>query len=55
MKKDQADKSLQEMEKAEEFVRKALAAISRKPVSESTIKAVARKVSKTMAGVVEDA
>jgi hypothetical protein len=55
MKKNQNEKNGHEIEKAEEFARKALAAISRKPVSETTIKAVARKVSKTMAGMLEQA
>jgi hypothetical protein len=55
MKKKQNEKSRQEMEKAEEFARKALTAVSREPVSETTIKAVARKVSKTMAGLLEHA
>jgi hypothetical protein len=55
MKKNQAEKKQQELDKAEEFARKALAAISRKPVSETKVRAVARKVSKTMAGVLERA
>jgi hypothetical protein len=55
MKKNQAGKKQQELNKAEEFARKALAAISRKPVSEAKVRAVARKVSKTMAEVLEHA
>lgn len=55
MKKNESEKKRQELEKAEEFARKALAAISRKPVSETKVRAVARKVSKTMAEVLEHA
>jgi hypothetical protein len=53
MKKKQAEKKRQELEKAETFARKALTAVSKKPVSETTVRAVARKVSKTMAEVLE--
>lgn len=55
MKKKLDEKKRQELEKAEEFARRAFAAISRRPVSETTIKAVAKKVSKTMAEVLEQA
>ncbi len=55
MKKNQSEKRRQEVERAEEFARKALAAISDKPVSETKVKAVAKKVSKTMAGMLEHA
>ena len=55
MKKNQSEKRRQEVERAEEFTRKALAAISDKPVSETKVKAVAKKVSKTMAGMLEHA
>jgi hypothetical protein len=55
MKKNQGEKKRQELEKAEEFARKALTAISRKPVSETKVRAVAKKVSKTMAEVLERA
>jgi hypothetical protein len=55
MNKDQSEKQRRELEKAEEFARRALSAISRKPVSKSKVRAVARKVSKTMAEVLEHA
>jgi hypothetical protein len=55
VKRKQEDKSRQELEEAQEFVRKALTALSDKPVSESKVRAVAKKVSKTMAGVLEHA
>jgi hypothetical protein len=55
MNKKQDNKRRQEIEKAEAFARKALSAISRKPVSETKVKAVARKVSKTMAEMLEHA
>lgn len=55
MKKKQDEKKRQELERAEEFARKALAAISGKPVSETKVRAVAKKVSKTMAEVLEHA
>ena len=55
MRKKQNEKRQQEFEKAEEFARKALTAISRKPVSETKVRAVARKVSKTMSEVLEHA
>ena len=55
MKKKQNENKREELEKAKEFARKALAAVSRKPVSETTVRAVARKVSKTMAEVLEHA
>jgi hypothetical protein len=55
MKKNATDKKRQELEKAEDFVRKALSAISRKPVSETKIRAAARKVSATMAKALENA
>jgi hypothetical protein len=45
----------QELVKAEEFVRKALAAVARKPVSETKVRAAAKKVSKTMTEVLEHA
>lgn len=40
---------------AERFARKALAAVSRKPVSETKVRTLAKKVSKTMAEVLERA
>lgn len=55
MKKKQNEKTRQDLAKAEEFARKALAAISDEPVSESKVRAVAKKVSKTMAEVLEQA
>jgi hypothetical protein len=55
MKKKQDEKSRQDLEKAEEFVRKALTATARKPVSETKVRAVAKKVSKAMAEVLERA
>jgi len=55
MKKNQTEKQRQDLEKAEQFARKALAAVSRKPVSETKVRAVARKVSKTMAEVLAHA
>lgn len=45
----------QQLEKAEAFARRALAAVSRKPVSETKVKAVARKLSKTMTEVLQHA
>jgi hypothetical protein len=48
------EKKQQELN-AENFARKALTAISRKPVSETKIRALAKKVSKTMAEVLERA
>jgi hypothetical protein len=41
----------QELERAEDFVRKALASVSHKPVSETKVRAVAKKVLKRMAKV----
>jgi len=38
----------EEIQKAEEFARKALTAVSRKPVSEAKVKQVAKKVARTM-------
>ena len=48
-------KKQEEREKAEQFVRKALAAVSKKPVSEAKVKAVAKKVSLAMLEVLEAA
>jgi hypothetical protein len=55
MKKNQTEQRRQELKEAEEFARKALSAVSRKPVSETTVRAVAKKISKTMAEVIERA
>jgi hypothetical protein len=55
MTKDKSDRKREEIAKAEEFARKALTAVSRKRVSETKIRAVAKKVSKTMAGILEHA
>lgn len=51
MTKAQKDQQRQEIQKAEEFARKALKAVSRKPVSEAKVRRVARKVAKTMSEV----
>jgi hypothetical protein len=48
-------KKQQEFARAEEFARKALRAVSRKPVSETKVRAVAKRVSQTMARVLEHA
>jgi hypothetical protein len=48
MTKAQKEKQQQEIQKAEEFARKALTAVSRKPVSEAKVKQVAKKVARTM-------
>ena len=53
--KNNAAKNQQELKKAEEFARKALSVVSRKPVSETKVRAVARKISKTMAEVLAHA
>jgi hypothetical protein len=55
MTKAQIEKKREGVARAEEFARKALTAISRKPVSESKVRAVAKRVSKTMAEVLEHA
>ncbi len=54
MSKNRAD-SKQQLQRAEEFARKALSAVSRKPVSETKVKTVARRISKTMAEVLQHA
>lgn len=41
----------QEIKRAEEFARKALNAVSRKPVSEAKVRQVAKKVARTMSEV----
>jgi hypothetical protein len=48
MTKSEKAKHRQEIQKAEEFARKALNAVSRKPVSEAKVKKVAKKVARTM-------
>jgi hypothetical protein len=55
MTKAEREKKKQEITKAEDFARKALKAVSRKPVSETKVRAVARKVSQTMAKMLEHA
>ena len=50
MTKAQKEKQKQEITKAEEFARKALSAVSRKPVSEAKVKQVAKKIARTMSG-----
>ena len=55
MTKTQREKQKLEITKAEEFARKALKAVAGKPVSETKVRAVARKVSQTMAKVLEHA
>lgn len=55
MKKTLTEKQRQELERAEEFARKALAAVSHKPVSETKVRAVAKKVSKRMAELLQHA
>jgi hypothetical protein len=49
------EKRQQELKKAEDFARRALAAVSRKPVSETKVRAVAKKISKTMSEVLAHA
>ena len=51
MTKAQKEQYKQEIQKAEEFARKALSAVSRKPVSEAKVKQVAKKVARTMSDV----
>lgn len=51
MTKTQKEKHKQEIQKAEEFARKALTAVSRKPVSEAKVRQVAKKVARTMSEV----
>jgi hypothetical protein len=51
MTKAQKEQHKQEIKKAEEFARKALTAVSRKPVSEAKVKQVAKKVARTMSEV----
>jgi hypothetical protein len=55
MTKQNVNKKREGIARAEEFARKALTAVSRKRVSETKIRAVAKKVSETMAGVLEHA
>jgi hypothetical protein len=55
MTKIQKEKQRQEIQKAEEFARKALSAVSRKPVSEAKVKRVAKKVARTMSEVLAHA
>jgi hypothetical protein len=47
---EQDEKKRQELEKAEEFARKALTAVARKPVSETKVRAVAKKVLENKGG-----
>jgi hypothetical protein len=51
MTKAEKEKHRQEIQKAEEFARKALTAVSRKPVSEAKVRQVAKKVARTMSEV----
>jgi hypothetical protein len=51
MTKAEKEKHRQEIQKAEEFARKALTAVSRKPVSEAKVRRVAKKVARTMSEV----
>jgi hypothetical protein len=51
MTKAEKDKHRLEIQKAEEFARKALTAVSRKPVSEAKVRQVAKKVARTMSEV----
>jgi hypothetical protein len=51
MTKIEKERHRQEIQKAEEFARKALTAVSRKPVSEAKVKLVAKKVARTMSEV----
>jgi len=53
--KAQKAKQQQEIQKAEEFARKALSAVSRKPVSETKVRQVAKKVARTMSEVLANA
>jgi hypothetical protein len=46
-------KQQDDLESAKDFARRALAALSQKPVSETKVKAVAKKISKTMAKVAD--
>jgi hypothetical protein len=55
MNKKNIEKKRQDLEKAEAFAREALAAVSKGPVSETKIRAVAKKVSKTMSEVLAHA
>lgn len=48
MTKARKEKHRQEIQRAEEFARKALTAVSRKPVSEAKVRQVAKKVARTM-------
>lgn len=50
-----AQRQKQELSKAEEFARKALSAVSRKPVSEAKVKQVAKKIARTMSEVLAHA
>jgi hypothetical protein len=51
MTKAEKERHRQEIQKAEEFARKALTAVSRKPVSEAKVRKVAKKVARTMSEV----
>jgi hypothetical protein len=55
MTKAQREKHKEEIVKAEDFARKALKAVSGKSVSETKVRAVAKKVSLTMARVLAHA
>jgi hypothetical protein len=55
MNKDEIEKKKQALQKAETFAREALSAVSKKPVSETKVRAVAKRVSKTMLEVLEHA
>jgi phage gp46-like protein len=53
MSKDRGEKKKEALAKAEAFAREALSAVSKGPVSETKVRAVAKKVSKTMLEVLE--
>jgi hypothetical protein len=55
MTKVEKEKHRQEIQKAEEFARKALTAVSRKPVSDAKVRRVAKKVARTMSEVLAHA
>ena len=48
MTKADKEKRKREIQKAEEFARKALSVVSRKPVSEAKVRQVAKKIARVM-------
>lgn len=55
MTKTKKEKQKQDIQKAEDYVRQALSAVSKKPISEAKVKQVAKKVARTMSEVLVSA